>query len=338
MANRNTNKSKKEEEEVMQGFTLDTSTEESEFVPAQAPVDIPEEKKPAVESPRSSTLINCLRNEKIIVRHIAKKTGLVDNPKHVLYGGMSENSIRVFCVPFLSNGTYVNVLTKAEKDFLENELGLEHNALSVHRQANNFWDDQRVILKKQDNFLDLSKPADYISYKILLANKETIAPSLSALQDCPKATYQFVIISEGEEVKAAKSNMSNIQQCYMEFGKVQEDFNVLRIVIETITGRPINSNTKLDFLQTQVNEIIQSQPKTFLDVVRDELLPMKVLLKQSVENGAVATRGNQYYLREGNVPMCSYGEEPTFSNAAKYLSNPKNQEVLFALQMKAKSK
>lgn len=130
------------------------------------------------------SLINCLRNERVIIRHINKPSNLVSNPKHVLYGGMAENASRTYTVPRLSSGGFVNVLTNDEKAFLENELQLEFNALSVHRKVDNFWDDSndigisRVRLLKQDTILDLSNPEDYIRYKILLANKDYIAPSL----------------------------------------------------------------------------------------------------------------------------------------------------------------
>ena len=138
--------------------------------------------------------VNCLRNERIIVRHINKPSNLVSNPKHVLYGGMAENASRTYTVPRLSSGGFVNVLTNDEKAFLEAELQLEFNALSVHRKTDNFWDDSndrgisRVRLLKQDTILDLSNPEDYIRYKILLANKDYIAPSLQVLSDAPKAS------------------------------------------------------------------------------------------------------------------------------------------------------
>jgi hypothetical protein len=111
----------------------------------------------------------------------------VTNPKHVLYGGMAETAVRTFVVPMLSSGVYVNVLTDSEKAFLEEVMGLEYNALSIYKKENNFWDDandfgiSKVKLQKQDNYLDLSNPEDYIRYKILLANKDFVAPSLEAL-------------------------------------------------------------------------------------------------------------------------------------------------------------
>jgi len=52
---------------------------------------------------------------------------------------MAEGSVRVFTVPRLSSGTYVNVLTDMEKTFLEDIMGLEYNALSIYKKENNFW-------------------------------------------------------------------------------------------------------------------------------------------------------------------------------------------------------
>lgn len=333
----------KEENPSNEEMILDTTpVEEKETViPAAAPAAKVEQARPA-EEPAHEEVVNCLRNERIIVRHIPRQTGLVTNPKHVLYGGMSNNATRKFSVPRLSSGTYVNVLTKAEKDCLEEALGLEPNALSIHRKVNNFWDDSnpngfaQVTLRKEDNYFDLSKPVEYIQYKILLANKNIICPSLRELQDCPKVTYQFVIINEGDEVKSAKMKMTSVQQCYKEFGKIEDDFDTLRVIVETITGRPIAKSTKIDFLQTQINELIQADSKMFLSIATDSYLKMKVLIKKATEAGIISYRGDQLYLREGNMPLCEYGEDSTLGNAAKYLANPKHQDVLFAIQAKLK--
>lgn len=59
----------------------------------------------------NSPMINCLRKERVLVRHIPKEGGMISNPKHILYGGMAESAVRYFTVPKLSSGMYVNVLT-----------------------------------------------------------------------------------------------------------------------------------------------------------------------------------------------------------------------------------
>ena len=287
-------------------------------------------------------LINCLKNERVIIRHIPRESGMISNPKHILYGGMAETAVRTFVVPKLSSGMFVNILTDNEKNYLEYIMGLEPNALSIYKKVDNFWDDSndvgisQVKLRKQDNYLNLADPEDYIRYKILLANKDFIAPSLKVLQDTPKATYQFVIIAEGEENKAAKNKMDATMQSYKEFGKIENDIDTLRVIIETIDGRPLAPNTKLEFLQTKINNLIQADSKLFLKVITDPYLSTKVLIKKSIEAGLIAKRGNFLYLRDDNSPLCEAGEEPTLSVAAKYLNSPKHQELKFTLEARLK--
>jgi hypothetical protein len=265
-----------------------------------------------------------------------------NNPKHVLSGGMAEGAVRTFVVPRLSSGMFVNVLTDKEKAFLEEIMGLEYNALSIYKKVDNFWDDSnenginKVRLTKLDNYFNLSDPEDYIRYKILLANKDYIAPSMQALQDTPKATYQFVIVSEGEETKVARDNMSTTMRCYKEFGKIEDDVDVLRVIVEAIEAKPTSQNVKLEFLQTRINNLIQSDSKLFLKVITDPLLSTKVLIKKSIEAGLISNRGNFLYLRSDNSPLCEPNEEPTLNIAAKYLNLPKHQEIKFALEAKIK--
>ena len=215
-------------------------------------------------------------------------------------------------------------------------MGLEYNALSIYKKENNYWSNRQVRLLKQDNILDLSDPEQYIKYKILLANKDDIAPSLQALQDIPKATYKFVLIKEGEETSNARQEMSATMQAYMEYGKYENDADTLRTIIETIDGRPLAVNTKVEFLQTRINKLIQADAKLFLKVITDPLLPTKVTIKRAVEAGLVSNRGGFFYLREDGSPLCGNNEDPTFNIAAKFLASPKNQSIKFSLEAKLK--
>lgn len=310
-------------------------------------IEVPKTQKKAnkqakvrVENNEDTETISCLRNEKIKVQFIKRNNGMPDN--HVLSGGMAEGSKMTLVVPKLNTGTFVNILTDAEKNFLEEYMGLEYNALSIYKKPDeeNFWNDansngiNKVVLIKGDNYFDLSNPQDYIKYKILLANKNIICPSLTALKETPKATYRFVVIAEGEESRQAKNNMNNTMLCYKEYGKIEENIDLLRMVVETLDGRPTAPTVKLEFLQNKCNTLIQSDPKKFLSVITDPLLSTKALIKLSIENGSIANRGNYLYLRSDNTPLCEQNEEPTLNFAAKYLNAPKHQDILFALQAK----
>ena len=295
------------------------------------------------EPQNSNEPVNCLRNERVIVRFVPRPSAMVQNPKHILYGGMAENAKRSFVVPRLnSTGMFKNVLTDNEKAFLERAMGLEYNALSIYRKKDNFWDDSnpmgigRVTLHKQDNYLDLSVPEDYIKYKILLANKDQIASSLQELEDRPKATYQFVIISENAEAASNLSKMDVTMECYTEYGAIRNDVDTLRVVIELIEGRPTAPKVKLDYLQGKINEYIQKDPRRFLRTVKDELLPAKVLIKKCVEAGLIGKKNDTYYLRSDGTPLCEMNEDSTLNNAARYLTSVKRQELKYTLEAKLK--
>lgn len=283
---------------------------------------------------KSEQLINCLRDERVIVRHIPKENSMIgNNPKHVLSGGMGENATRTYVVPQLRSGQLVDVLTKDEKAFLENILGLEDNALSIYKAENNYWKSFKVILHKEDNYLNLSEPTDYIKYKVLLANTNAIAPNLDTLQNKPKATYEYVIIASNEESKVNRARISSTMEAYKEFGKIEDNIGVLRVILETITGRPVSSSMKVDDLAEKVERYVQSDTKLFLKIVQDPMLSTKVLIRDGIEAGVITNRGGQLYLREGNTPLCENGE-PTLSVAAAYLNLPKNQELKLTINTK----
>lgn len=292
--------------------------------------------------------VNCLRDERVIVRKLPRRTGLVSDPNHVMSDGMHENAFHTYCVPKLQkSNTFVNVLTNDEKECLERAMGLEPNALSIYKQpeTKNFWSNANpsglssVTLKKRDNIFVMSNPIDYIAVKILLANKDKICPSMEEWEARPKETYDFVIIREGEESKASQNNTDVTIQAILKLGKISDDKEVLKLVVETMMGKKYADSTSAEWLRTQALDMIKSTPKNakmFLSIVEDDFLDNKVLIRKAIAKGLVADRGGFLYIKDGNQPMCGDGEEPTLNTAAKWLAKPRSQEMLFGLQAKVK--
>ena len=92
----------------------------------------------------------------------------------------------------------------------------------------------------------------------------------------------------------------------------------------------------MDLLQGKVIDYIQKDPRRFLAIIKDELLPNKVLIKKCVEAGLIGMKNHAYYLRENGLPLCEMDEESTLNNAAKYLGNIKNQELKYSLEARVK--
>lgn len=275
--------------------------------------------------------VNPLKNEKVFVRFVPKEDGL---PKgHVLSGGKADGAVTSLCVPILrSTGTYKNVLTNDEKEYLENALGLDYNALSVYKKDGNYWDNYRVSLTKEGLHLNLAIPEDYIRYKVLLANSEIVAPSMQERLDRPKATYQFEIVRETEETSIENVKMNATMSSYKEFGKIENDTDTMRVLVELLDGRPYAASTKSDFLRARINTLIQADPRAFLNSITDPLLHTKVIIRRSQELGKVVKRGDYYYLASDGSPLCEGGENPTLSIAARYLNLPAHQDIKFILE------
>ena len=293
-------------------------------------------------------LVNCLRNETVILRKLPKKTGLVQDPKHIMSDGMHENAFRTYCVPKLQkSNNFVNVLTNAEKEYLEFAMGLEPNALSIYKQPaeKNFWSNANpaglssVTLRKRDNLFNLANPTDYIAVKILLANKDKICPSMAEYQERPKETYEFVVVREQEEDKHAQNNTDATIQAVMKLGKISDDKDILKLIVETMMGKKYSDKTTAEWLQTQALDLIKGSAKNakmFLSIINDSNLDAKVLIRKCISAGLIADRGGFLYIKDTNTPMCGDGEDPTINTAAKWLNKPQNQEVLFSLQAKLK--
>ena len=155
----------------------------------------------------------------------------------------------------------------------------------------------------------------------------------------PKETYEFVVLRENQENQVAQNNTDVTIQAVMKLGKIGEDYDVLKLVVETMMGKKYSDNTSIDWLQTQALDMIKSGAKNarmFLSIVNDEYLDNKVLIRKAITKGLVADRGGFLYIKDGNQPMCGDGEDPTMNIAAKWLGKPKNQEQLFSLQAKVK--
>lgn len=281
----------------------------------------------------SGAKTNPLRNEKVFVRFVPKNDSL---PKgHVLSGGKADGSYISLCVPVLrSTGAYKNILTNDEKDYLEEKLGLDSNALSVYKKENNYWDNYRVLITnvKEGLHLDLSDPEDYIKYKVLIANSDIVAPSVKERLERPKATYQFEIVNESEETSMENARMDATMASYKEFGKIEDDNDKMRVLVELLDARPYAINTKPEFFRSRINMLIQSDPRMFLRTITDPLFYTKVILRRAQELGKVTKRGDYYYLAADGSPLCDNGQNPTLEMAAEFLNLPAHQEIKFILE------
>jgi len=235
-----------------------------------------------------------LPKKKVTVLPVVKKTWL---PKGHEAEFLYQHSMNTFTVPKNAmNGSYMNPLTNEEQEMLESHPGLSIKAgdLSVHKRDNNFWKStfKPVKLGKDPRNLDLSDPMDYITYKVLLLNKDHIAPD--AYSAGKKASYKYMIVDEGYEDNNKSATANLIADAYLEYGKIREDKVALSDILFLLTNQRVSPNSTLIWLQGQIGDFIANNPKRFIDVVNDKDLMTRVLITKGLTYNAIQKDGTAY--------------------------------------------
>ena len=263
-----------------------------------------------------------LPDEVVTVKFIPRKKGMAANvdSNHIISGGMLTNAKKKFPAPLQSNGSIANVLTKEEKDYLESITGLN---LSVY---GDFWTNFQVSLFKDDasNKFDLSNPMDYISIKVLEAWKDDIATEWKDRNK--KQTYQFVITKDTDLDNEKKFKLDTKKEAFKLYGKIEDDREKLLGVLKLLSNKPISKDSKLKWIQGQVEEYVDTMPSRFLSVVEDDALETKMLINKAVDAGYIVRNGNKYSTVDG-LELSENKQPASFDNAVAYLNNPKHQDV-----------
>ena len=261
---------------------------------------------------------------KVKIKFIKRKQGMAANVKdnHIISGGMLEGSYRKFPVPMLRNGGLKNILTEDEKIFFENKV-YDGQSLSMYSK---FWDNFYVTLEKLDTQLDLSIPDDYIRYKLLLGWDKVIAPSLKVFKNAPTAQYQFYLEREGEEEVMQAKTLSHTKLAWKNFNKIEDNVDVLAAVIFLMTGKISSQTSKLAYLNTQVEQLVDSRAEKFNNLIADAQFESQVLVANAERAGVIKKVKGAYETEDG-LPLTEVGQPATVKNVVAFLNEPKNNEV-----------
>lgn len=266
-----------------------------------------------------------LPDKRVTVKFIKKAKGLAANVKdnHIISGGMLETASRSFCVPTMRSGGLKNVLTKEEKEYLEDGhfRGVD---LSVYAE---FWKDFAVKISKDGITLDLLNPEDFLKYKLLLAWDKVISPSLETYKRTRRPSYQFYMIMEGEEQKALSKTLNVTKQAWKLYAKVEDNRDILISVLNLMTNKKISTSSTIDFIRTEVEHLVDSKAEEFVAVMEDADFEIKSVIALAENAGFIKKKSGKYETIDG-LKLAGKGDIATLSNAVKYLTNPRNAEVL----------
>lgn len=263
------------------------------------------------------------------VKFVPRKVGMAANvpDNHIISGGMLSKSKQEYYAPLTRNGSIANILTNEEKDYLEKVTQLN---LSVY---GDFWHTFSVKLYKEDtqNQFDISKPLDYISVKILEKWTDQVAPSWS--DRVLKPTYKFAIVRGDEIQDEQKIALDYKKEAFKFYGRIEDDKEKLLGVLKLISNKNISKDSKLSWIQGQVENHIDVNPKSFLDIIQDPSFDTKVLINKALDAGVLLRDGNKLKTSDG-LYLAHDGNVASFANAVKYLQDDRHQDVRAMIEAK----
>jgi len=260
--------------------------------------------------------------------------GWIKNTRHAAFFKV-EGAYESYPVAMNRNGKLKNPFTDEEKEFLEEIMGYEKNALSIYNK-NGPLTEINIRLTKDPMDLNLEDPEDYIRYKVLLTNSDRIAPSIKDVKS--KGTYKFYIEDASELAEVTRMKGTIEQKAWTEYGKISENKQRLIAFLKVYTQVKklptvrIDKDTKIDFLQAKVMDAINSNKKDFVEIITNEDFDIMLTISEGIETGILRKSGTQYSLAEGD----KIGD--TLKQAITYLKAPVNQEVRLVVEEQIKLK
>jgi len=273
-----------------------------------------------------------LPDETVEIRFIKRQSGGIVDPKHIAYGGLLPDKGNTYYPRMLDNGKYANVLTNEEKEFLQEELSLGKDGLSVYKKENNYWDTAKITLLKEGIVLRLKDPEQYIKLKILEAYTDSIAPNLAAIPN--KATYKFVIVRKNDEAKITMSKLEITKEAYRQLGKIEDNREAM-IDFLLLHSIKVAKDTDMVWVSAEVGKIFDKSPEKFVATLKDPDYSTRILLVKAVMAGEVTIKNGGYYSKDGTA-LVEPNQTPNLVNTILYLKNNVNQEYKLLLMGKVK--
>jgi len=264
-----------------------------------------------------------LPQKKVTIRLAKRKIGMAANvsDNHVIAGGMLEGAVKKFSAPMTRSGGIKNVLTGDELAFFE-EIFQGQN-MSAY---GDFWKNFYVNIEKSGKILDLQEPRDYLEYKVLLAYTGIIAPSLKSFKEHPLASYQFYMEEEGEDMKIKSKELSVTKKAWKNFNIVEDDQETLAAILFLMTGKKVSANAKLNYLNTEVEKLVDRIPEKFNALISEAQFTTKVFVANAERAGIIIKTKTGYETKDG-LSITAKGKSNSIDNVVSFLLDPVNNEV-----------
>ena len=223
----------------------------------------------------------------------------------------------------LGPGGYKTGLSEKEATELEKSLLMQPGTLSPHSK---YWRDFAVHIGDKDEIYDISAPLHQLDVAILKASKR-VANSLEELTQGKWPGAEYYLSNAEEEAQTANEDVVLRKKASKIY--VNMNFSEMRKFLKLI-GRKSDSMSDVA-VDNAVDEIVQSDPEMFINLVNEENFEERVFIMTCVGLNILRERTGMYY----------YGDEMiggTLQEAADFIKNPKNNDVVVALKKQVDAK
>ena len=219
-------------------------------------------------------------------------------------------------------GRLKNPLTPEEQKFFETEAGLDLKPgdLNPYKKESNFWSDFAIKIRKTDSIvtdttilmtLELSKPIQYLQYKVLLANSQpdggTVAPSWEGREN--SGTYKVALVHEGQQHIDKVKKADKMQIAYKYLSKVDSseetmyDFLTIYYLENAKSKRPSADSSK-SFYKSEIQDLIDNDLNGVVDIIEDvRNWDYKLLVHRGLKIGALKMVGGTRIETTDGIPI-----------------------------------
>jgi len=273
------------------------------------------------------TIESILKNKKIIIKPIYRNNG--NFPKghdgEFMYTGTVSSSD---LAPQPGTGRYKAILTEEERKVFEEALNLEPGNMSFYKKTG-FWVKFRPKLTKEERTLNLAEPLDYLEYLVLMADRR-VAPNWNARFD--SGEYRWALVDEEETIKDNVTKSELNKKAYKYFGKIEDSAEDMTMVIRLVTNKIVKSKD-IEFLQSEIQKILDTNMKGFIEVMEDKSFGTKVFINKALDAKALDRTVKGGYTLKG-------GDEigRTLQETVEFLESNKNQDIYLKLKAQIENK
>lgn len=286
-----------------------------------------------------------LKDKKITIKPLVRTDGFITAVDKSGATGFEETK-KMWTLPNKEDGSYLDFLNPEEQEAFEIMLGFPQGSLSFYihdtkKRSESFWSAKKFSLKISPEGLplDLSKPLDFLKYKLALAlGGKFIAPSWGQRFD--RGEYLFVILEEDIMQHEELSKGELTKNAWIKFGSIETSnkrlSDVLRLAGKNVAVNQANNH---DFLKNEVFKFINETdtkvggPKKFLEILEDPYYETKVLIQDAVKAGALIIVERKPKVTYGFTGGERIGD---IHDTLKYLEDPMNADIKLKIQSQVK--